>query len=323
MFQTFPGRKIAQLLFITAIRVLQTAAFSEAQPNLAQRMGYPADSKLVILHIDDLGETHSVNAASIQALEAKRVNSASIMVPCPWFPEIAAYARRHPEMDWGVHLTLTSERTDYRWGPVASKDKVPSLLDSDGYFYKDPATAAAKIDPKEAEIEIRAQIERAKASGIPFTHVDSHQLMLYTNRPLTEVLFKVAREYKIPVTQAVTSEENIRIISSVLKPGDVSIDRTITIEPSVSPDHWQEFYMSGLKNLKPGVTALVMHLAHDDDEMRAFSSDRPTWGAAWRQRDFDVVMGESFRQALKDNGIILITWRDIRDRLLGKQGAQL
>src|SRR5687767_13457717 len=87
------------------------------EKTLAERLGYPRDAKLLIVHADDLGMAHSVNAASIRGLESGLINSASIMVPCPWFPEIAEYARKNPQADLGLHLTLTSEWTDFRWGP--------------------------------------------------------------------------------------------------------------------------------------------------------------------------------------------------------------
>src|SRR5215471_21122804 len=120
---------------------------------LADRLGYPPGTKLVIVHADDLGETHAVNAAAIQSLEAGSINSASMMVPCPWFPEIADYAKSHPGTDFGLHLTLTSERVYYRWGPVAPADKVPSLVDQNGYF-RHEWEEGTHINPKEVEVEL-------------------------------------------------------------------------------------------------------------------------------------------------------------------------
>src|SRR6266705_6198837 len=109
---------------------------------VAERLGYPADSKLLIVHADDLAVAHSVDTASFDALTRNAVNSASIMVPCAWLTEVAAFAKNHPEADLGLHLTLTSEWKTYRWGPVDSKDKVPSLLDSSGFLWPETAPAA-------------------------------------------------------------------------------------------------------------------------------------------------------------------------------------
>src|SRR5262245_21781256 len=170
-------------------------AFSAAQgpaKTLQEKLGYPRDAKLLIVHADDLGMTHSVNAASIQALESGGINSASLMVPCPWFPEIADYAKSHPSADFGLHLTLTSERVYYRWGPAAPRDKVPSLVDVNGYFHH-YWSSETRIDPKDVDTEIRAQLARALAMGVKPTHLDSHQNRLFqTNRDLFEVILRVA-----------------------------------------------------------------------------------------------------------------------------------
>src|SRR5215467_3357135 len=159
------------LVFSPAITGAQT---------LAEKLGYAKDTKLLLIHADDIAETHAVNAATFQALESGAVNSASIMVPCPWFPEAADYAKSHPEFDFGLHLTLTSERVYYRWGPVAGPGKVPSLVDSNGYFHHD-WDQHPPIEAKDVERELRAQIERALAMGVRPTHFDSHQYRLIEN----------------------------------------------------------------------------------------------------------------------------------------------
>src|SRR5919107_3609608 len=125
-------------------RAQATGASVDVKP-LAVRLGYPADAKLLIVHGDDLGVAHSVNAATAKAFETGLVNSASVMVPCPWLPEIAAYARAHGDADLGLHLTLTSEWKTYRWGGVLPRDRAPTLYDAEGYLYPTEDVAAARI----------------------------------------------------------------------------------------------------------------------------------------------------------------------------------
>src|SRR5579859_2608955 len=188
---------LAILLLPMAARVV-----AAQQKNIAERLGYPADAKLVILHADDLGVAHSVDMASFTALGQKAVSSASVMVPCPWLTEVAAYAKAHPDADLGLYLTLTSEWNTYRWGPVAPKDKVPSLLDSDGYLWPDNEPATKNIKAEDAEREIRAQIEKAMSMGIHPTHVDSHMGEFFDRPDLFAVYLKVAHEYKLPFLAA-------------------------------------------------------------------------------------------------------------------------
>jgi len=278
---------------------------------LAENLGYPPGTKLIIVHADDLGETHAVNAAAIKSLESGSVNSASLMVPCPWFPEIADYAKSHPNVDFGLHLTLTSERVYYRWGSVASADKVPSLLDENGYFHHD-WEHNQHIDAKEVETELRAQIERALAMGVRPTHLDSHQYRLIMNgKELFDVMLRVAHDYKVPVFVNTDWFADYPYLQKSVGPDDIVLDHTITIGPDVLPEKWADFYISALKNLKPGVTEFVIHPGFDDEELRAATRERPTWGAAWRQRDFDFFNSNQFRQMLVQENIKLITWREL------------
>lgn len=283
----------------------------EPTKTIAERLGYPRDAKLLIVHADDLGMAHSVNAATIKAFETGLVNSGSIMVPCPWLSEIATFARANPNADLGLHLTLTSEWTSFRWGPVSSRDRVSSLLDKDGYFRLTETEAAAQADPKQVETEIMAQIERARALGIQPTHLDSHMGTLYQNKELFEVFLRVARSQKLPVRVAKSWFTRADFVSSVLSPDDVYIDRTLDITPAVAPQDWARFYSDALAKLEPGVTEVIIHLAYDDAEMRGATSDHPNWGAAWRQRDFEFFTSDAFRKVLQENNIKLITWREI------------
>lgn len=301
------------LMLVVVVLALLTGVQVRGQETktVAERLGYPRDAKLLIVHADDLGMAHSVNVATIKAFETGLVNSGSIMVPCPWLSEIAAYARANPQADLGLHLTLTSEWTSFRWGPVSSRDRVSSLLDKNGYFRLTETEAAAQADPKQVEMEILAQIERARALGIQPTHLDSHMGTLYQNKGLFEVLLNVARSQKLPVRVAKEWFVQADFLPSVLSPNDVYIDHVVTINPSVAPQDWGKFYSDEFKKLEPGVTEVVIHLAYDDAEMRGATADHPNWGAAWRQRDFEFFTSDAFRKILQENNIKLVTYREL------------
>jgi predicted glycoside hydrolase/deacetylase ChbG (UPF0249 family) len=300
---------ILQVLLLGSL--LSTFPVGLSAQNLVERLGYPTGTKLIIVHADDLGETHSVNAAAIKALQGVTINSASLMVPCPWFPEIADYAKSHPDADFGLHLTLTSERVYYRWGPVAPTDKVPSLVDSNGYFHHD-WDENEHINANEVEVELRAQIERALAMGVRPTHLDSHQYRLLMNgKELFDVMLRVAHEYKLPVFVTRDWFADHPYLQASLDPGDIVLDHTVTIEPEIPPEKWAEFYLTALKNLKPGVTEFVIHPGYDDDELRAATRERSTWGSTWRQRDYDFFTSDQFREILAQQNIKLITWREL------------
>src|SRR5437868_11247336 len=162
-----------------ALMLLFASSLAAQSRSVAERLGYPAETKLLILHADDLGVAHSVNAASFDALDKGAISSASIMIPTPWVGEVAAYARTHPNADLGLHLTLTSEWETYRWGSVEAKDKVQSLLDSTGTFPSDVPPVVARAKVAEVEREMRAQVALALALGIRPTHLDSHMGTLF------------------------------------------------------------------------------------------------------------------------------------------------
>jgi predicted glycoside hydrolase/deacetylase ChbG (UPF0249 family) len=297
-------------IFAITFSILTFLTLAQAQ-SVAERLGYPRDAKLLIVHADDLGMAHSVNAATIKAFETGLVNSGSIMVPCPWLSEIATYARANPQADLGLHLTLTSEWTSFRWGPVSSRDRVSSLLDKDGYFHLTESDAAAKADPKQVEMEITAQIEKARALGIQPTHLDSHMGTLYQSKELFEVFLRFARSQKLPVRVAKAWFGRADFLPTVLSQNDVYIDRILDINQSVPAEDWAKFYSDALRKLEPGVTEVVIHLAYNDAEMQGATFNHPNWGAAWRQRDFEFFTSDAFRKLLHENQIKLITWREL------------
>jgi chitin disaccharide deacetylase len=281
---------------------------------VAERLGFPADSKLLIVHADDLAVAHSVDTASFEGLDKNVVTSASVMVPCSWLIEVASYAKDHPDADIGLHLTLTSEWKSYRWGPVASKDKVGSLLDPADYLWPETGRAAQNIKPEEAEREIRAQIDRAIAAGIHPTHLDSHMGVLFSTPDLFAVYVRVAHEYGLPFL-AVRVPGSSRQLLALLSERDVVLDSIVMANPAVHSGEWKDFYINAVKNLKPGLTEMIVHLGHDDAELQAVTLDHPDYGSAWRQRDFDFVTSPDFKRALKENHVILVKWNDVKKLL--------
>jgi len=277
--------------------------------SVAERLGFPADAKLLILHADDLGVAHSVNAASFEALDKGVISSASVMLPTPWISEVAAYARAHPNADFGIHLTLTSEWDTYRWGSVESKDKVASLLDSTGTFPSDVPPIATKAKLREVELEIRAQIDRALAIGIRPTHLDSHMGALFATPELIATYVKVAHDYRLPFLALRLDPPAAQM---PLSEKDIVLDALIIAGPDVPRDQWKAFYLNAIANLKPGLTEMIVHLGRDDAELQAVMVNHEPYGSAWRQRDFDVVMSPEFRKALQDNRVTLVTWRDLQ-----------
>lgn len=293
------------------IALLSTSLFAQT---LQQKLGYPASARLLIIHADDFGMAHTVNRAISQALENGWVTSASIMVPCPWFPEVARWAKAHPNADLGIHLVLDSEWQDLRWAPVAGRDQVPSLLDPDGYFFNDPELLTHVKIP-EVETELRAQIDKAKAAGIHLTHLDSHMIALVGQPNLFQVYAEMGRQYGLPIQ--LVKETSGRAppqgaaSANQYAPGQPTLDGMISMDPGTPEREWLDWYKKQLTPLKPGVYEMIVHLAYDDEEMRGATHDHPDWGAAWRQSDFDMVRSPEFRQFLKEQGFILVGWKDL------------
>ena len=187
--------KIKSYLFI-AISILWTSSIS-TQESLVEKLGYSKDTKLLIIHADDIGMAHSENLASIKAMTEGSVNSASLMVPCAWFLEVVEFSKSKPEADIGIHLTLTSEWKNYKWGPVAGVSEVPGLVDKNGNFYDNCQAVLDNATPEEVEKELRAQIERAKNAGLDPTHLDTHMGCVIYHPDFFDIYLRLGREYGI------------------------------------------------------------------------------------------------------------------------------
>jgi predicted glycoside hydrolase/deacetylase ChbG (UPF0249 family) len=309
-------RAIAFFLLVFGLGAgILTTGFAQGR-TLAERLGYKATDRLLIIHADDAGMCHSVNAATIQAMEKGVVTCASIMVPCPWMPEIAAYCREHPEADFGLHLTLTSEWKYYRWRPVTPISEVPGLLDAEGFLPRSVEETVLKAKPEEVEKELRNQIARARAFGIKPTHVDSHMGTLFTGKFMPAYV-KVAKEAGLlpmlmrPTPQRIEQGkllgiDPVKIEQELAPQGYVFLDMLHETIKGDSLEARREFIYNLLRNLKPGVTEIITHLAMDDEESRHIMY---SWKA--RYHEFLIFTDPKTRELINALGIKLIGYKDL------------
>lgn len=289
------------------------------QLTIQEKLGYPKDAKLVIIHADDLGVAHAQNAASIGALERGSVRSASIMVPCPWFPEIANYAANNPTADLGLHITLTSEWKYYKWGPVTPDHVVPGLVNRQGFLYSSVDSVRRAATALEVETETRNQVRRAIQFGIDPTHLDSHMGTVFSRPDFFKAYLKVGHEFRIPVFafRQLESLMNVKLDTMVTEK-DVIVDHVVTAMPQNFKSGFAAFYTNALKNLQPGLTYLIIHTAYDNEEMKAVAAGIVDWGSEWRQQDYDFFTSAECEKLLKENNIIRVTWREIREKVSRK-----
>jgi chitin disaccharide deacetylase len=296
----------AAALALGALLSASAGLAADTPRTVQERLGHPKTARLLILHADDFGMSHSVNRATSEALEKGWITSASILVPCPWFPEVARWAKAHPEADLGIHLALNSEWTGFRWRPLS--DGVPSLLDPDGYLPLLEPTVAERAQIPEVEKELRAQVQKARGAGIRLSHLDSHMATLFRTAPLFDAYRKMGTEFGLPI---LADRANRPPAGATLADGEVLLDQVLSINPGVPPEGWRAAYERMLAPLPPGVYQLIVHLAYDDEEMRGATAGHPDWGAKWRQLDFDLVRDQGFRDWLKAQGFVLVTWKDL------------
>ena len=305
--------------FFALILFAAFSSFAHAQTkSVPERLGYPATARLLVIHADDFGMNHSVNRATSEALVNHWITSASILVPCPWFLEAADFAKAHPDLDLGIHQALNSEWTTFRWGPITSKDQVPTLLDDQGYLPLDTPAVAQNANPAQVETELRAQVDRAQKFGVHITHLDTHMAALFRTPDLYKIYLKMGHSYHLPILE---EWEGTHGPLGIKPPQDeMLVQKVISIDPGISAADWVGWYEKQLRPLGPGVYEMVIHLAYDDDEMRGATFDHADWGSAWRQHDFDMVKGAEFQKFLKDQGFVLVGWKDLAKALPANYG---
>ncbi len=279
----------------------------------------PDGKRYVIIHADDAGMSHSVNRATVEAMERGIVSSASIMVPCPWFKEFAAYARANPERDFGIHLALNSEWENYRWGPVAGKHKVPSLVDKEGYLWDNVAEVVANARIADVEMELRAQVQRALDFGVPLTHLDTHMGALVSRPDLIEAYVNLGVEFNLPVFflryvgKDEVPDEGVRaraqqLIEKLDKHKLPVLDHMTQLYTNGSFEEKKAQYLDAIANSKPGVHYLILHCGYDDDELQAITNS-----SKLRDTDRRVFTDPDFIEAVKETGVEIVTWKQVRE----------
>lgn len=264
--------------------------------------------KFLIIHADDFGMSCSVNSAILLAFGQGAITSASIMVPCPWFCHAASQVCQHPELDVGIHLTLTCEWSNCRWGPVAPQGIVPTLVDPDGFLWRTTESFISRAAVNEVKIEMSAQIERAAAAGIRASHIDSHMFTSFATMDLLEAYVSTADKYEIPFLSV---RRPNKVSSSNLEGCKFRLDGLFQVDSSISGDDWADAYQNIITHLPKGVSQLIVHPGFDDSEMQALTAGQRVCGSSWRQRDFDVITSERFRKSLANQGVTLIAWKDV------------
>jgi hypothetical protein len=185
-------------IFLLIAAVTFCHAYAQ-QPTYAEMLGWPKGAKVIILHVDDAGMSYDSNTGVMNALTKGTATSLSVMMPCPWVPEIVRYIKANPGIDAGLHLTLNAEWHDYRWGPVAGRSAVPGLTDSEGCLWPEAPDVVKHASAAEVDKEIRAQLDRALSMGFTPTHLDSHMGTLFASQAYLEKYIQLGIEKKIPV----------------------------------------------------------------------------------------------------------------------------
>lgn len=272
------------------------------EKTLAQRLGYSADARLLIMNCDDLGSSHSANIAMLESMEKGIASSATLMVPCPWAKEAVEMFK---DKDVGVHLTLTCEFRTYRWRSMIG---AASLHDDDGYMPRTIQEVWAKADLGDVDRELRAQIDRALAWGVDVTHIDSHMGTMYRDPRFLDIYLQLGVDYRLPVRMRSPKREGdlpfparpVARARGLIFPDDFDF---------AWPNSTFDLLYNRIPIMAPGVMEMLVHPVGDTDELRAYDLDE----ARIRIDEYAAVMSPAVAGLLNANGVKLISYRPLRD----------
>ena len=326
----------ALALVCSVIFLLAQFKVTAQETTWSERLGYPKGAKVVVFHVDDVGMSWESNRGAIESMAQGVATSCSMMMPCPWIPGIFRYLKEHPETDAGLHLTLTSEWRDYRWKPVTDSKEVPGLIDPSGMMWKSVEEVAMHAKADEVEKEIRSQIEFSLKLGFRPTHLDSHMGTLFATPAFIQRYIKVGIEYKIPVmfpgghntliadqmrSTAADRQMAIGIGKMLWDAGLPVIDDLhntsyeVVLPKGTQPTtenlrkHKTEFYKQALRDIRPGITYVIMHCIRPSEHFQNISDSKLI-----READFLAMTDPELRAFIQQEGVILTTMRELMKR---------
>lgn len=291
------------------------------QPNpVLQKLGFDHDDRVLILHADDIGMCQATLPAFENLCADGLISSAATMVPCPWFPQLAAYCRAHPQVDVGVHLTLNSEWNDFRWGPISTRDPASGLLDHEGYFHRTGADVQERASLPALQAEIRAQLDRALAAGIDVTHIDTHMFTLMQPKLISSYI-QLALQSHLPLLcqradlagwqamglQGDAALAAVQTTQQLEEQGVALFDRIEVLSLTESTGRLDDVKHL-LDTLPAGLSEIIFHPCIDTPELRAMAPDY-----LCRVADYEVFMNAELRDYVRNAGIQLIGYQALRD----------
>ncbi|MCF2140524.1 MAG: polysaccharide deacetylase family protein [Candidatus Lokiarchaeota archaeon] len=290
-------------------------------PSIIDKLGFSQTDKVVILHLDDLGISHSANQAVIDIFSQNRIHSGSIIANSPWMPELVQNIKdlsQKIQLDIGVHLTFTSEYKNFRWRPIATNDPQTGLVDIQGFLWQNLKDAVANVVPKYGELEMRAQIDALQKLGLELTHMDTHMFSACHPKFLP-ILVKLAKEYRIPAMIPNMSKQMFEYMGldgdielyhkqlSLLQQQGYPIVENFKFASLQSVKNKLRAYRSLLKSIGPGLTHIFFHPAIYNDELKGITPET----AVGRFQDYEVLMNHEFYKLLEKFGIQVYTYREL------------
>ncbi len=313
------------ILLIISSCVQRADREAEASPDYhtwAEKLGFPADKRVLIFHADDMGMADEANEATFYLMENGLIQSAAAMPPCPAYEDAIKWAIANPHFDVGIHLTLTSEWRTHRWGPVSDPSDVPGLVDPDGYMWRSVQDVVLNATPAEVEKELRAQIEKTLSMGYRPDHMDTHMGTVFGSNDFTEVYLRLAEEYNIPAM--VVDYSNPAVLERYKQSGYPITDRLMEMIDNYSlprlDNFWsvpggktyeemRENFFNLIRSLEPGLTEIVFHPQLESEYGKTITG-------SWQQRSWEVELFADplVKEFFGQEGLIFTNWRDIMER---------